>query len=207
MCRVIGVVFPDCSHVSTAQSEDAADDTLFLPVLFKSLAGWVHVESDFSVFFLSDDVRHPRMGIIPMETDYAHVLCALSLEVLATVADTSTGRTKGVMVISFLSHLLDGLEWFLYEQLQSSCVLFHEKTSTALPPGSLDAYSYTKLKESGLIVLQSIVPAGGFDRDVAMLLAPHRRDGDFGPQGLMTDSINVVIGLSRAIKKCYVFAC
>ena len=54
-------------------------------------------------------------------------------------------------------------------------------------------------------MLETVVPAGGFDRQVAMLLGCHRRAGDKGPPGLMTEFNALLIGLSRGIDRFYLF--
>ena len=190
MCRVISAVLPECKLLESARPDNG--DTLFLPILFKSLDGWE--------YGYGADPEVARNRFI-----FSHVMSVISLEIFLAVTCPTSSASRGIVVVSFLNELLDGLENYLYSQLESACAMLHRLGDLPLPAEGFSIYSYQRLKKSKLLMLETVVPAGGFDRQVAMLLGCHRRAGDKGPQGLMTEFNALLIGLSRGIDRFYLF--
>ena len=127
MCRVISAVLPECKLLESARPENG--DTLFLPILFKSLDGWE--------YGYGADPEVARNRFI-----FSHVMSVISLEIVLAVTCPPSSASRGIVVVSFLNELLDGLENYLYSQLESACAMLHQFGSLPLPAEGFSMYSY-----------------------------------------------------------------
>ena len=190
MVRVLSQILPGTSDMVTADGRP--DDTLFLPIVFDGLNDWVYADN-------SADAEIYRSQLF-----FAHALCVIALEVVLAVCHPKKGdATSGVLVISCLNNPLDALELYLFHHLQSCCLYLHEACALPLPTEGRDAYAYPELVRSELIKLMAVIPSGGKDRRSAVLLGPHRRRSDLGPEGVMCESRAMLVGISRAVERCH----
>jgi hypothetical protein len=185
MVRIIHRVLPASARMESARGANA--DTLFLPALFKNVRDWVYAG------------HGPESEVARSHFIFSHVLSIIALEVvLAVMRRGEADGRAGVVVIGFLNQPLDCLEVLLYRTLQALCVGLHASAGLPLPPMGEAAYEYLALRRTKVLQLVSVIPAGGLDRHVAILLGFHRQKKDWGPEGLMSQSHALLIGLSRA---------
>ena len=191
MVRIIHRVLPASVRMQSARG--ANEDTLFLPVLFKGVMDWVYAG------------HGPESEVARSHFIFSHVCSIIALEVvLAVMRRGEADGRAGVVVIGFLNQPLDNLEVLLYQTLQALCVGLHASAGLALPARGEAAYDYISLRNTKVLQLVTVIPAGGLDRHAAILLGFHRQKKDWGPEGLMCQSHALLIGLSRASLRCHV---
>ena len=77
---------------------------------------------------------------------FSHVMSVISLEIFLAVTCPTSSASRGIVVVSFLNELLDGLENYLYSQLESACAMLHRLGDLPLPAEGFGIYSYQRLK-------------------------------------------------------------
>ena len=64
---------------------------------------------------------------------FSHVIAVISFEFFLAVTCPTSSASRGIVVVSFLNVLLDGLENYLYSQLESACAMLHRLGVVPLP--------------------------------------------------------------------------
>ena len=206
MVKVIHAVLP--GHFPELVSEkDPSNDTLFLPVLFENLTGWVHRENhgcspgpDDSD---NDDSEKPEADREPLF--FSHACAVVALELVCVRQRTSpVTPADGVIIIAFLNSVLDSFQLYLARCMPDVCAAIH--TCAGLPaPASSDVYDLQTCCLDNLIKLSSVKTAGGVDKRAAVLLGGHRRLGDPSWAGDCLKKSQIGVGFTRASGRFYAF--